>query len=347
MKKADADAITFFARSCGATFGILDRNQVVRLWTAPARLALASGGALPIHPDDKEALKSALGRIASAATNEVRTTCRMLQHAGTYATCEIAATAMPRGSDGPIAFVIRPTGDTRTQEDDGGWNHQVVESLNHVTHEMGNPLSALRISLSVAQKSLRRPELLKTTFERMQRSLDRIVRVTEDLQDVAKLKAGGLRMHPREVNLATLMKAAAEGLEDKASRKGMRLDILPKDLEVTADPDRVIQVLTNLLDNAIKFTPPGGHVEATASRLGRQALVAVRDTGRGLTADEIPLLFRPFSQVHDPGETNVQGTGLGLVISKGLVNSHGGDLWVESEGRGSGSRFFFTLPLSE
>jgi signal transduction histidine kinase len=164
---------------------------------------------------------------------------------------------------------------------------------------------------------------------------------------MAKAEAGMLRIHPQAVDLETVVKTAVTSLLAQARLKGVTLDVATDGpLPLDADAQRVTQVLYNLVGNALKFTPPEGRVMVRASRQRESARVDVVDTGRGLTAEEAARLFRPFVQVHDPAEVQDKGTGLGLFISKQLVEAHGGRIWVESPGRGHGSTFAFELPLS-
>ncbi|MCA1819117.1 MAG: HAMP domain-containing histidine kinase, partial [Halobacteriales archaeon] len=138
----------------------------------------------------------------------------------------------------------------------------------------------------------------------------------------------------------------AESFQESAHERGVTLTVRASGpVPVEADHERLAQVLSNLLTNALKFTPAGGAVTLrVGAGPGGGAEVAVEDSGRGLTADEAARLFQPFSQVHDPGEVKEPGTGLGLYICKGIVEAHGGRIQVKSAGRAHGSTFTFELP---
>lgn len=115
---------------------------------------------------------------------------------------------------------------------------------------------------------------------------------------------------------------------------------------VDVDGFRINQVLYNLLGNALKFTPPGGRIQVAAKQDPSHAVVTIEDTGAGLEQGDMERLFQPFVQIQQPSEASEQSTGLGLYISKAIVEAHGGTLWVESAGRGKGCTFHFTVPLA-
>jgi len=138
-----------------------------------------------------------------------------------------------------------------------------------------------------------------------------------------------------------------EALQPLAAEKGILFELSEEDpkLSVRADPDRVHQILTNLVGNALKFTPAGGEVEVRLVRDGELLVTSVRDTGEGIPPDQLRVIFNKFQQVSgSSGER--KGAGLGLSIAKSLVELHRGQIWVESE-LGKGSTFYFTLPLAE
>jgi histidine kinase len=154
-----------------------------------------------------------------------------------------------------------------------------------------------------------------------------------------------MQMEPQQ--LEELVRHAVDSFRATYAEKSVVLEAdVTGRMPVKADAQRLTQVLFNFLTNALKFTPEGGRVRVVARADAEQAEVGVHDSGRGLTQREIDQLFKPFSQVHDPKETKEKGTGLGLYICKGIVEEHGGRVWVESDGRGKGSRFAFSVPLA-
>lgn len=222
-----------------------------------------------------------------------------------------------------------------------------MQMLNNVAHDLASPLTPMRIQMYLLRKTATAPEAAKAV-DVVQRNVDHLERLVHDLKDMAKAEAGMLRIHPEPVSLDALVGKAVDSLAPAAREKGIALDAAAEaTLPAHADPQRITQVLYNLVGNAIKFTPSDGRVTVRARPDDGFAQVDVVDTGRGLAAEEIGRLFRPFVQVHDSKEVKEKGTGLGLFISKQLVEAHGGRIWVESEGLGRGSRFAFTLPLAD
>jgi signal transduction histidine kinase len=232
-------------------------------------------------------------------------------------------------------------------------NHDLEESkrtqmqmLNNVAHDLASPLTPIRIQMYLLARGASQDQV-QTAVGIVQRNVDHLDRLVHDLKDMAKAEAGMLRIHPHAVDLETVVKTAVASLVAQASLKSVTLDVVTDGpLPLKADAQRLTQVLYNLIGNAVKFTPPEGRVVVRAGRHRGSARVDVVDTGRGLTAEEAAQLFRPFVQVHDPSEVKDKGTGLGLFISKQLVEAHGGRIWVESPGRGQGATFAFELPMS-
>ena len=152
-----------------------------------------------------------------------------------------------------------------------------------------------------------------------------------------------------DVALPNLASGAVEQLQLQAEKKGQQLEVISeeKGLTVMADGDRLSQVLTNLLDNAVKYTQPGGTIKLQIERAGTDAVMfSVADTGPGIPAEVIPKLFDPFFQANPQQKTGPRGLGLGLAIVKNLVDLHGGTIEVQSE-LGQGTRFQVTLPLTQ
>jgi signal transduction histidine kinase len=160
----------------------------------------------------------------------------------------------------------------------------------------------------------------------------------------------GFALDGKPLDVAVLAAQAVESLRPDGEARGVGLELRSSGpLPLEGDPVRLTQVLYNLIGNALKFTPAGGHVQVVTGLDGTQAQVAVRDTGSGMLPDQLSRLFKPFSQVHEAGALTRamdKGTGLGLYISKGIVEAHGGSITAASGGPGQGSTFTFRLPLA-
>jgi signal transduction histidine kinase len=167
-------------------------------------------------------------------------------------------------------------------------------------------------------------------------------RVIGDLLDVASIESGRLFVEPRREEVRSIIAEAVAASRQQALEKALRVEqvVETANLEAICDRDRVLQVLGNLIGNAIKFTNDGGLVQVSAEPLDDEVLFAVRDTGVGVSAKQLPHIFDRFWQATPKARL---GSGLGLTIAKGVVDALGGKIWVESQ-PGDGTTFFFTLP---
>jgi len=225
-------------------------------------------------------------------------------------------------------------------------NAMRAELVQTISHDLAGPLTPMKVQVHLLGKRLPEGEG-RGPLEIVKRNLDQMERLVGDLRDVALIDAGRLRIDPRPTDLAVLLDHAARTAGPTLEASGIRFETRwPQPLAIVADPQRIGQVLDNLLSNARKFTPGGGLIVLEASAQDGRARVAVRDSGRGLEPAERARLFRPFSQVHAAGESRERGTGLGLYICRNLAEQHGGRVWAESAGRGHGSTFLFELPLA-
>jgi signal transduction histidine kinase len=189
------------------------------------------------------------------------------------------------------------------------------------------------------------PAELRKALRAILSNSERVIELVDQLQDAVRLESSGFAVETRVVEGAALLQEAVESAELESARRGVRLrwrSPVGDSLLVVADPKRVLQVLANLLGNALKFTPQGGVIDVHAQRDGDVVRFCVIDTGPGIPAGELPHLFGRFHQTRD-NEQKGAGLGLGLSICKGLVEAHGGRIWVESH-PGAGSAFNFTLP---
>ncbi|AUX19961.1 sensor histidine kinase [Sorangium cellulosum] len=217
-----------------------------------------------------------------------------------------------------------------------------------VSHDLKSPLATIVMNTSLLRRKLPSSDEsaeLRRPVERIQKSADRMNRLIRDLLDLAKLDGGHVSIQPVAHDVAGLVSDALELLREEAAEKSLRLE---QGIELgveraLCDRDRILQVIANLVGNAIKFTPAGGEITLRAQPWGREVLLSVRDTGPGIPEDQRSRIFERYWQAK---ETAHQGTGLGLSIAKALVEVHGGRIWVESE-VGEGSTFFFTLPMAE
>lgn len=224
---------------------------------------------------------------------------------------------------------------------------------SYLTHELRAPVTAIRLCLEIIREGAARK--LAGDEQRMLSlaiaNTSRLEGLINDIMDYSKLVAGKMTISREPCEARALVNEAMDGLRTMALAKGVKLvkeveEGLPR---VSAEPRRVIQVLTNLIANAIKFTPPRGTVLVSA-RSGRHdhagtVLFRVKDTGCGIPAEDIDRIFEVFAQAAAGGGKHGEGTGLGLTLARAMVELHGGRIWAESW-EGAGASFYFTIPVA-
>lgn len=221
--------------------------------------------------------------------------------------------------------------------------------LNMAAHELNTPLTPLRLQLHLlkaeAMGSLNDKQGKAVAL--LDRNVSRLSSLVGEILEVARMQSGRVRLTPTVVEIDAVVDEVVESFNETARRVGVGLAFEgTPGLTAFADRNRCTQILFNLVSNALKFTPSGGSVTVGAGAAGGLVNIEVRDTGLGLTQEQMGRLFQPFSQVHDPMAVTAAGTGLGLYICKGLIEAMGGELRVASPGPGRGSTFSFTLPAS-
>lgn len=269
------------------------------------------------------------------------------------------------GSSFPVDYVARPQIDVNTRAK-GGADEKAVgmvvaftdtterraldrmkdEFVSTVSHELRTPLTSLRAALGLIQSGTlsSRPEKRKQMLDIAIGNTDRLVLLVNDILDLERIRSGSAELHYTTCSVSDLLHAAAIMRRDEAVKAQIEFDIEVGKVKVWADPDRIIQTVSNLISNAIKFSPPASRILLKAIRSGvDQVQIEVRDSGQGIPADKLEQIFDRFRQVDASDSRSIGGTGLGLSICREIVRQHGGEIWVTSE-PGVGSRFFFTLP---
>lgn len=215
------------------------------------------------------------------------------------------------------------------------------EFIAMVGHELRNPLASLK---AFAQLMHRRGSYDERAVEAIINQSNQLDRLIGDLVDASHLQTGRLDLVRQQVNLIVITAAAADQAQAETAKHRVLVEAPSGPLIGEWDPDRLGQVLRNLLSNAIKYSPDGGDILVRVEPTIGAALVSIRDHGIGIDPTALPRLFDRFYRA-TPKETSVRGLGLGLFITRELIEAHGGRIWAESEGEGHGSVFFIDLPL--
>lgn len=244
-----------------------------------------------------------------------------------------------------VCFVLDLTEKKRAESEKERAVRAREEILEIVSHDLKNPLGAILMNASLLFRRLPAdPDIrpVRKQLEVIQRSADRMKRLIEDLLDLAKVEAGRLPIEPKPIAVAPLVSAAVEMLEPSATQKQIQIEEAVQAMGdgVYCDRERVLQVFSNLIGNAVKFTPERGKVIVRAEAKNDEVQFEVIDTGSGIAEDQLPYIFDRYWQA---SRRDKNSTGLGLSISKGIIEAHGGRIWAESK-PGIGSKFTFVLP---
>ena len=223
-----------------------------------------------------------------------------------------------------------------------------LDLISDVSHELRTPLSTIEGYMEGLIDGVIEPS--DETWALVHGEAERLKRLVEDLQELSRAEAGRLTLKPEPVESAEAIRLTAERLEPLYDEKGVSLEVAaPEDLPpVLADAHRVAQILTNLFSNALRHTPSGGQVtvEAEAGKRGRYLTFRVSDTGEGITPEDLPHVFERFYRAEGSRSREGGGAGVGLTISRALVEAMGGEIEARSAGPGKGATFYFTLPVA-
>jgi PAS domain S-box-containing protein len=227
-------------------------------------------------------------------------------------------------------------------------NRMKDDFLATISHELRSPLNSILGWVMLLREGGLSPEATTRALQTVERSARMQNRIIGDLLDVSRIISGQLRLNVRTLEPASIIEAGVEAMRPAADAKGIfiKLSLDPRTGAITADPDRLQQIVWNLVSNAIKFTPKGGVVEVRLSRFGAHVELSVSDTGAGISPEFIPYVFERFRQADSSSTRKQGGLGLGLAIVRHLVELHGGTVHAESEGAGKGAAFVVRIPLT-
>ena len=249
-------------------------------------------------------------------------------------------------SDGGIGVYFRDISDRKNAEAE---LHEAArrkdEFLATLAHELRNPLAPILTSVEILNLHGSADPASRAAREVIGRQLRVMRRLIEDLLDASRITTGKLELRRERVALGAIIEQALETSRPHLARHELTLALPAEPVWLDADPVRLAQVFSNLINNACKYNPPGGALGVCAERQGASVKVTVKDSGIGIAAEDMPRLFEMFSQPGEARERRQGGLGIGLALSRVLVELHGGAISAASEGPGRGAAFTVTLPV--
>ena len=267
---------------------------------------------------------------------------------GTPVTVMCANSALEVGGEqmGAVLVAHDITGLKRAEEALRAADRRKDEFLATLAHELRNPLAPIRNAVEVLRLKAPPDPALQAAQRMIERQVQHLVRLVDDLLDVGRITQGRLALRRERVDLAVVLEQALEALRPHLECAGHNLSVTlpPGPIYLDADPVRLAQVFVNLVNNACKFTDPGGQIRVSAEREGAQVMVRVADTGIGVPPGDLPRLFEMFAQLGTAHEQAQGGLGIGLALARGLVEMHGGSIEAHSEGAGKGTELVVRLP---
>jgi len=294
--------------------------------------------------------------LALLAAGVVAILVSLLLSRSVLAPVRVLTTASQRIADGRYGERVQPVGSDELGQLARSFN-QMAEKLEQVeamrrqligdvSHELRTPLTAIKGSMEGLMDGVL--PATSETYQQIHQEADRLARLVDDLQELSRVEAGAYPLDIRSVAVSMLIQTTVKRFAAQTQSKEIELrSDLPAGLpSVLADQDRLAQVLTNLVGNAVQYTPKGGQVTIQVNRHGDEIHISVIDTGIGIPAEHIPHLFTRFYRVDKSRSRQAGGgSGIGLTIARHLVEAHGGRIWAESAGEGQGSTFTFALPI--
>ena len=223
--------------------------------------------------------------------------------------------------------------------------------LATLAHELRNPLAPIRNAVELLRHVNGKADLMEQVRGILERQFGQIVRLVDDLLDISRIVRGKVEVRKKRIELAEAVQIAVEESRPHIAASAHKLSVkMPSEpIYLNADPNRLTQIVSNLLNNAARYTDKGGDIWLTVQRQGDEALLSIRDNGVGIAAEHLPHLFEMFAQVgsdsHPQGSQG--GLGIGLALVRGLVELHGGSVEAKSDGPGKGSEFLVRLPIAE
>jgi PAS domain S-box-containing protein len=297
------------------------------------------------HPEDLDQHLNALHQLLTGETHSFQLEKRYIHRLG-HPIWVISSTSLVRDGQGQPLYLVTQIQDITERR---AIEQMKNEFISVVSHELRTPLASIRGSLGLLAAGVldSKPKVAKEMLETAAFESERLVPLVNEILDLERLEANKVMMNRHKCDVTTLMRRSVEIMRPIADENSITLVLLPTSSptssQVWADADWIVQVLVNLLGNALKFSPPKSRISLSAQALANEVLFQVQDQGRGIPTAKLEAIFRRFQQVDASDARDKGGTGLGLTICRNIVQRHGGRIWVAST-VGKGSTFYFTLP---
>ena len=303
-----------------------------------------------LHPDDRDRVRKALHKALNGG-DRYESEFRMPTADGNLRWLTGKGEIIRDGSGRPVRMLGVNYDITQRKQDEEALkeaDHRKDKFLATLAHELRNPLAPIRNALQVMRLAGSDRDLMEQARSMMDRQLDQMVRLIDDLLDVSRISTGKLALRKERVELAAVITNAVDTARPviEAACHELIIKLTPQPVFLDADPMRLAQVFANLLNNAAKYTDRGGRIWLTATYEDDQLAVSVRDTGIGIPPEQLSAVFEMFTQL-DPSLGKSQGgLGIGLMLVKQLLDMHGGTIEAHSEGTGSGAEFIVRMPVA-
>ncbi len=303
------------------------------------------------HPDDRGESEERFRALVRGEVPQYAIEKRYVRKDGAVIWVRVTATVV-RAPDGhPVracAIIEDITARKRAEAALAEESRRKDEFLATLAHELRNPLAPICNGLALLRMAPAGAPASERVLDMVERQLAHMVRLIDDLLDVSRVSRGRLELRRQRVTVRAVLDAALEASRPlaEAARHELVVRLPDEPLTLDADPVRLAQVVSNLLNNATKYTSPGGRITVTAERAGAEAVVRVADTGAGIEAEQLSEVFEMFNQVGKTLDRSQGGLGIGLALVRRLVEMHGGTVAAESPGVGQGSTFTVRLPLA-
>lgn len=305
-----------------------------------------------IHPDDLESVNAELNEHLAGRSDFYECEHRLRHKDGSWRWILDRGKVVERDDEGrPLRAVGTHTDVTKRRQAEEALradDRRKDEFLATLAHELRNPLAPIANAVQILNLKGPREPTLQAARDVIDRQTQHMVRLVDDLLDISRITRGKLELRRETVTLACIAEQALEASRPHIDRAGHRLQVsLPEEtLFLDVDLVRIAQVISNLLNNAAKYTEAGGLIQLVCAREDGDAVIRVRDTGIGISAEHLPRVFEMFSQEVAALDRSEGGLGIGLALARGIVEMHGGRIEARSDGRGKGSEFVVRLHLS-